>query len=142
MANTEHGSLPAPHCARRSPMMEKQCWEVKWEHRDDCVSALMVKSTRISSTTLLFIGPSLSDPQESPTSHCNMGSSANFNRPDRASQLSPYPRITPFSSRATPDVQFSDVTFCTSTSTRHWGCRRFFCPESRGCSWPRPRQAV
>ena len=55
MVTTEHGSFPAPHCARRLPIMEKQCWEVKWEHRDDCVSALMVKSTRISSTTPLFI---------------------------------------------------------------------------------------
>ena len=34
---------PAPHNAPRSPRMDKGCWEIKWDHRDDCVSALMVK---------------------------------------------------------------------------------------------------
>ncbi|KAF9015599.1 hypothetical protein BDQ17DRAFT_1418651 [Cyathus striatus] len=31
---------PPPHNALRSPNMNKSCWEVKWEHRDDCLSAL------------------------------------------------------------------------------------------------------
>ncbi|KAF8973637.1 hypothetical protein BDZ97DRAFT_1912112 [Flammula alnicola] len=34
-------SYPAPHNAPRSPTMNNVCWEIKWEHRDDCVSALM-----------------------------------------------------------------------------------------------------
>lgn len=33
---------PAPHDAPRSPSMDARCWEIKWDHRDDCVSALMV----------------------------------------------------------------------------------------------------
>jgi hypothetical protein len=33
---------PAPHNAPRSPRMDNGCWEIKWDHRDDCVSALMV----------------------------------------------------------------------------------------------------
>ncbi|KAJ3540312.1 hypothetical protein NMY22_g4349 [Coprinellus aureogranulatus] len=32
---------PHPHDAPRSPVMDTGCWEVKWEFRDDCVSALM-----------------------------------------------------------------------------------------------------
>ncbi|KAF5385322.1 hypothetical protein D9615_001326 [Tricholomella constricta] len=32
---------PAPHDAPRSSKMDTGCWEIKWEHRDDCVSALM-----------------------------------------------------------------------------------------------------
>ncbi|KAG6832548.1 hypothetical protein H0H92_000177 [Tricholoma furcatifolium] len=32
---------PSPHDAPRSVNMETDCWEIKWEHRDDCVSALM-----------------------------------------------------------------------------------------------------
>lgn len=34
-------SYPVPHNAPRSAVMDKSCWEIKWEHRDDCVSALM-----------------------------------------------------------------------------------------------------
>ncbi|KAK1228674.1 hypothetical protein PQX77_008327 [Marasmius sp. AFHP31] len=33
--------FPAPHNAPRKPNMDKRVFEVKWEHRDDCVSALM-----------------------------------------------------------------------------------------------------
>ncbi|KAG6866048.1 hypothetical protein C0991_009145 [Blastosporella zonata] len=32
---------PSPHDAPRSAKMDTGCWEIKWEHRDDCVSALM-----------------------------------------------------------------------------------------------------
>ncbi|KAG6862152.1 hypothetical protein C0995_004234 [Termitomyces sp. Mi166 len=32
---------PSPHDAPRSAKMDTACWEIKWEHRDDCVSALM-----------------------------------------------------------------------------------------------------
>ncbi|KDR85423.1 hypothetical protein GALMADRAFT_234290 [Galerina marginata CBS 339.88] len=32
---------PEVHRAPRSLSMDTACWEVKWEHRDDCVSALM-----------------------------------------------------------------------------------------------------
>jgi len=35
-------SFPVPHDGPRSPVMEFGCWKVKWAHRDDCVSALMV----------------------------------------------------------------------------------------------------
>lgn len=34
--------LPFPHNGPRSSCMDTGCWEVKWRHRDDCVSALMV----------------------------------------------------------------------------------------------------
>ncbi|PPR00029.1 hypothetical protein CVT24_009038 [Panaeolus cyanescens] len=34
-------NFPVPHNAPRSPNMDPLCWEIKWEHRDDCVSALM-----------------------------------------------------------------------------------------------------
>ncbi|KAJ2914255.1 hypothetical protein MD484_g6126, partial [Candolleomyces efflorescens] len=34
-------SYPAPHNSPRSPSMNQGCWEVKWDFRDDCVSALM-----------------------------------------------------------------------------------------------------
>ncbi|KAH7886154.1 hypothetical protein F5I97DRAFT_1809036 [Phlebopus sp. FC_14] len=37
-----HGTgHPPPHDGPRSPVMDRGCWEVKWCHRDDCVSALM-----------------------------------------------------------------------------------------------------
>lgn len=42
-------SYPVPHNAPRSAVMDKSCWEIKWEHRDDCVSALMVRLTSLSS---------------------------------------------------------------------------------------------
>ena len=38
----DHALYPAPHNAPRSPCMDNKCWEIKWDHRDDCVSALMV----------------------------------------------------------------------------------------------------
>lgn len=38
----ERELYPAPHNAPRSPRMDNGCWEIKWDHRDDCVSALMV----------------------------------------------------------------------------------------------------
>ncbi|KIL00985.1 hypothetical protein PAXRUDRAFT_7769 [Paxillus rubicundulus Ve08.2h10] len=34
-------SFPAPHDSPRSSVMDPGCWEVKWAHRDDCVSALV-----------------------------------------------------------------------------------------------------
>ncbi|KAF8078842.1 hypothetical protein FPV67DRAFT_1663522 [Lyophyllum atratum] len=40
-ANEEWKLYPAPHDAPRCPEMDARCWEIKWEHRDDCVSALM-----------------------------------------------------------------------------------------------------
>jgi hypothetical protein len=36
-------AYPPPHDAPRSPVMDAGCWEVKWDFRDDCVSALMVR---------------------------------------------------------------------------------------------------
>ncbi|PBK76730.1 hypothetical protein ARMSODRAFT_1011957 [Armillaria solidipes] len=33
--------FPYPHDGPRSPLMDTRCFEVKWAHRDDCVSALM-----------------------------------------------------------------------------------------------------
>ncbi|XP_006454050.1 hypothetical protein AGABI2DRAFT_113810 [Agaricus bisporus var. bisporus H97] len=33
---------PLPHNSPRSDCMDTACWEIKWEHRDDCVTALMV----------------------------------------------------------------------------------------------------
>ncbi|KAH9486538.1 hypothetical protein JR316_0000603 [Psilocybe cubensis] len=35
------GSYPEQHRSPRLPSMDDLCWEIKWEHRDDCVSALM-----------------------------------------------------------------------------------------------------
>ena len=40
----EHELYPVPHNASRSPLMDDGCWEIKWDHRDDCVSALMVNN--------------------------------------------------------------------------------------------------
>ena len=40
----ENQLYPAPHNAPRSSCMDNTCWEIKWDHRDDCVSALMVKN--------------------------------------------------------------------------------------------------
>ncbi|PFH54868.1 hypothetical protein AMATHDRAFT_393 [Amanita thiersii Skay4041] len=34
-------TYPFPHSAPRSTCMDVGCWEVKWKHRDDCISALM-----------------------------------------------------------------------------------------------------
>ncbi|KAF9225409.1 hypothetical protein BS17DRAFT_778555 [Gyrodon lividus] len=34
-------SFPAPHNGPRSSVMDPGCWEIKWAHRDDCVSALV-----------------------------------------------------------------------------------------------------
>ncbi|KAF9454072.1 hypothetical protein P691DRAFT_770793 [Macrolepiota fuliginosa MF-IS2] len=34
-------SYPPPHNLPRSKIMDTNCWEVKWDHRDDCVTALM-----------------------------------------------------------------------------------------------------
>ncbi|KAH9835913.1 uncharacterized protein C8Q71DRAFT_908297 [Rhodofomes roseus] len=34
-------SFPRPHNGPRSASMDQNVWEVKWEHRDDCVNALM-----------------------------------------------------------------------------------------------------
>ncbi|KAG6817739.1 hypothetical protein H0H87_004530 [Tephrocybe sp. NHM501043] len=39
--NEDWKLYPSPHDAPRSTKMETGCWEIKWEHRDDCVSALM-----------------------------------------------------------------------------------------------------
>lgn len=33
-----------PHNAPRAPGMDPGCWEMKWEHRDDCVNALMARN--------------------------------------------------------------------------------------------------
>ena len=41
---SEHEPYPAPHNAPRLPHMDNGCWEIKWDHRDDCVSALMVNN--------------------------------------------------------------------------------------------------
>lgn len=41
---SEHELYPAPHNAPRLPNMDNGCWEIKWDHRDDCVSALMVNN--------------------------------------------------------------------------------------------------
>jgi hypothetical protein len=40
-------SFPAPHDSPRSSVMDPGCWEVKWAHRDDCVSALVVCSSML-----------------------------------------------------------------------------------------------
>jgi hypothetical protein len=33
---------PPPHDAPRTATMDDACWEIKWGHRDDAVSALIV----------------------------------------------------------------------------------------------------
>ncbi|KAJ7225256.1 hypothetical protein GGX14DRAFT_637859 [Mycena pura] len=38
---TKRVSYPLPHNGPRLPQMDPGCFEVKWAHRDDCVSALM-----------------------------------------------------------------------------------------------------
>lgn len=39
----EKKPYPFPHDVPRSAAMEDGCWEIKWGHRDDAVSALMVR---------------------------------------------------------------------------------------------------
>ncbi|KAL1737600.1 hypothetical protein EV714DRAFT_266399 [Schizophyllum commune] len=39
--HSEQQSYPAPHDAERLPNMDTGCYEIKWAHRDDCVTALM-----------------------------------------------------------------------------------------------------
>ncbi|KAK7059212.1 hypothetical protein VNI00_001839 [Paramarasmius palmivorus] len=39
--STRYASYPLPHNAPRKPQMDGRCFEAKWEHRDDCVTALM-----------------------------------------------------------------------------------------------------
>ncbi|KAI0275047.1 hypothetical protein BC834DRAFT_27703 [Gloeopeniophorella convolvens] len=36
----ERAGYPSPHDALRAPGMDTGCWEVKWENRSDCLSAL------------------------------------------------------------------------------------------------------
>lgn len=36
------GNYPSGHNSPRSEVMDSRVWEVKWEHRDDCISALSV----------------------------------------------------------------------------------------------------
>ncbi|KAL1748988.1 hypothetical protein HDZ31DRAFT_79329 [Schizophyllum fasciatum] len=38
---SENQPYPAPHDAERLPNMNTGCYEIKWAHRDDCVTALM-----------------------------------------------------------------------------------------------------
>ena len=38
-------ALPVEHRSRRSEEMEDGIWEVKWGHRDDCVSAFNVRGS-------------------------------------------------------------------------------------------------
>ncbi|KAF9481660.1 hypothetical protein BDN70DRAFT_511102 [Pholiota conissans] len=40
-ADAAYSTYPQPHNGNRAPTMDQGCWEVKWEHRDACVSALM-----------------------------------------------------------------------------------------------------
>ncbi|GBE77675.1 predicted protein [Sparassis crispa] len=40
-SDAEDKRYPHPHDGPRSPDMDPNVWEVKWDHRDDCVSALM-----------------------------------------------------------------------------------------------------
>ena len=46
---TEHdlvdksNAYPGEHSAGRSPGMDTGIWEVKWGHRDDCITALNVR---------------------------------------------------------------------------------------------------
>lgn len=47
-------SYPEPHRSPRLASMEDLCWEIKWEHRDDCVSALMVNFISLSRVTRLI----------------------------------------------------------------------------------------
>lgn len=39
--SSEQQSYPAPHDAERAANMDTGCYEIKWAHRDDCVTALM-----------------------------------------------------------------------------------------------------
>ncbi|KAI6114941.1 hypothetical protein EDD17DRAFT_1809844 [Pisolithus thermaeus] len=36
---SQYTRYPNPHSSPRSALMDHGCWEVKWHHRDDCVSA-------------------------------------------------------------------------------------------------------
>jgi len=43
-SDTNSTQYPVPHNGPRAATMDTRCWEIKWEHRDDCVSALMVSN--------------------------------------------------------------------------------------------------
>jgi hypothetical protein len=47
--------LPPPHNASRSSGMSNECWEVKWQQREDCITALLVShSETILSDVLIW----------------------------------------------------------------------------------------
>jgi hypothetical protein len=79
----EHELYPAPHNAPRSPGMDNACWEIKWEHRDDCVSALMVKKFRFYLINQGELILKLSDIETSTASHRYLGSPASVFGPPR-----------------------------------------------------------
>ena len=52
----ENNPYPPPHNAPRTPEMDRRCWEIKWSHRDDAVSALNVGNmlSNVSLDVLIF----------------------------------------------------------------------------------------
>ena len=43
LINVSDGNTPLGHDAPRSPEMDPRVWEIKFGHRDDCISALNVR---------------------------------------------------------------------------------------------------
>jgi hypothetical protein len=71
-------SYPAPHDAPRSSSMDPGCWEVKWDHRDDCIGALMVCPLIITLNSVPSLNVSLADFASGASLDRNLGSPTKF----------------------------------------------------------------
>ena len=54
LSANEFNSLPSEHGSRRSKVMDTSVWEIKWGHRDDCVTAFNVSMLLAPSHLLLI----------------------------------------------------------------------------------------
>ena len=71
----ENNTYPPPHDAPRTPEMDQRCWEIKWSHRDDAVSALNVGNTLPTLSLAVLTSACISDPFPCTPSHSNLGAS-------------------------------------------------------------------
>lgn len=110
----EKRPYPFPHDGPRSAAMEDGCWEVKWGHRDDAVSALMVRYLITFSQLLIYLYlfqlffmlvPLDADTSSCSSSHSDLGTSANSRTIPPIATNSPFLAIrqssVPSSRRAT-----------------------------------------
>lgn len=73
-------NFPPPHNAPRSPGQDPGCWKVKWAHRDDCVSALLVCWLMCAtSANIDLLRPTVADTSQSSSFNCHVGPSVEYN---------------------------------------------------------------